>query len=106
MEFQREMRKLDIDLEKVHADDRSSARQMATSRGVVPQLTLSVIYTVAYGFVLWFFLSGQVIVPLDQKTLFGSLLGVLTAAQIQIMNFWFGSSSGSKQKTDAMAAAK
>lgn len=106
MEFQREMRKLDIDLEKVHADDRDSARQMATSRGVVPQLTLSVIYTVAYGFVLWFFLSGQVTVPLDQKTLFGSLLGVLTAAQIQIMNFWFGSSSGSKQKSEAMAAAK
>jgi len=35
--------------------------------------------------------------------MFGGLLGVLSTAQIQIMNFWFGSSSGSKQKTAVMA---
>lgn len=103
MEFKKEMKKLDIDLERVHSEDRDSARDLAKSKGIWPQLTLSIIYTVAYGVVLYLFIGGLVRVPQDQMTLFGSLLGVLTAAQIQIINFWFGSSAGSKQKTEALS---
>jgi hypothetical protein len=33
---------------------------------------------------------------------FNMVLGVLTAGQVQIMNFWFGSSSGSKDKTSKL----
>jgi hypothetical protein len=48
-------------------------------------------------------LSGQVIIPPDIKDMVMTLLGIMTAAQAQIMNFWFGSSSGSKEKTSKLA---
>jgi hypothetical protein len=102
MEFQKEMRKLDIDLERLHAGDRDSARSMVLAKGFLPQLSLSVLYTAAYAVVLYVFIGGHVAVPTSQMTLFGSLLGVLSAAQVQIINFWFGSSSGSKEKTAAL----
>ena len=104
MEFQREMKSLDIEVERLAAGDRDSARKMATATGIKAQLMLSIVYTVAYAAVLYLFIGGHVAVPENQMTLFGSLLGVLSAAQIQIINFWFGSSAGSKAKTEAMAA--
>jgi hypothetical protein len=105
MEFKKEMRKLDIDLEKLHAGDRDSARRMVLAKGFGPQLSLSVLYTSAYAVVLYVFIGGHVMVPPSQMTLFGSLLGVLSAAQVQIINFWFGSSSGSKEKTAKLGAS-
>ncbi|MFT6220702.1 MAG: hypothetical protein ACJA0C_000099 [Candidatus Endobugula sp.] len=36
---------------------------------------------------------------------FTTILGVLTAAIPQILGFWFGSSLGSKQKTESMNRA-
>ena len=36
---------------------------------------------------------------------FATILGVLTAAIPQILNFWFGSSVGSKEKTSGMNEA-
>lgn len=102
-DFQVEMRKLDIDLEKLNVQDRASARDLAKSKGIIPQVTLSVVYTVGYFAVMFFFITGKIQVPPDSKVMFGGLLGVLSTAQIQIMNFWFGSSAGSKAKTEAMA---
>lgn len=104
MEFRKHMKELDIDLERVHAGDRDSARKLAVSRGVWPQVIFSVIYTVGYFAVLYLFVTGRVQINDGMKELVGTLLGVMTAAQIQIINFWFGSSAGSKAKTDALAS--
>jgi hypothetical protein len=56
---------------------------------------------VGYFWLLAELLSGHIQVAEDVRGLVNTLLGVMTAAQIQIMNFWFGSSAGSKAKTDA-----
>jgi len=93
------MKELDLKKEDLHARDRASARDMVKTSGIWPQIVLSVIYTIAYGIVLYCFMTGKLAVPEDQKILFGSLIGILTGAQVQILNFWFGSSSGSKEKT-------
>lgn len=103
MEFDKEMKRLDIDLEKVNAGDRASARELAKETGITPQVILSVVYTVGYFGVLFMFMTGQLNVPEAYASMFSGLLGVLSAAQVQIMNFWFGSSSGSKRKTEALA---
>ncbi len=103
IEFQAEMKRLDIDLEEIHAGDRDSARNLAVKKGMWPQVILSVVYSVGYFVVLFMFMAGKMVIPPEHTTMFGGLLGVLSAAQIQIMNFWFGSSSGSKEKTAAMA---
>jgi len=101
-QFRLDMRKLGVDLARIDAADRNSARRMAKERGIWPQVTLSVVYTVAYGVVLYYFMTGQISVPESQRILFGSLLGFLTAAQTQIFNFWFGSSHGSARKTELL----
>jgi len=105
-QFAKEMKALDVDVMRIDQADRGSARTMAKTNGIWPQVVLSTIYTIAYGVVLYCFMTGKLNVPEDQKILFGSLIGILTGAQVQILNFWFGSSSGSKQKTAALAGAK
>jgi hypothetical protein len=43
-------------------------------------------------------MSGDVEIAANLQSEFNIVLGVMTAAQAQIMQFWFGSSSGSKAK--------
>lgn len=105
LEFKREMKKLDIDLEEIAYKDRDSARELAVKRGLLPQIILSAIYTAGYFGVMYMFMTGKISVPPESKVMFGGLLGVLSTAQIQIMNFFFGSSAGSKAKTDAMTSS-
>lgn len=105
LEFKTKMKQLDIDVFAMEVDDRKSARDLAKVN-MVPQVALSVIYSIGYFILLWQFVSGTVVIPLQNKDLLLPLLGVMTAAQVQIMNFWFGSSAGSKTKdfTPARAA--
>ena len=102
MEFQAEMKALDIDLERIAAGDRDSARALAKSKGIWPQVAISLAYSFGYFGVLSAFMTGNLEVQEIHTSMFNGLLGVLSAAQVQIMNFWFGSSAGSKAKTDAM----
>jgi len=105
-QFDLEMKKLNIDIKRIDQADRGSARDLAKSTGIWPQVVLSVVYTIGYGIVMFNFMAGNVHVQEGQQILFGSLIGILTAAQVQILNFWFGSSSGSKEKTAALAGSK
>jgi hypothetical protein len=94
-DFRVQMKKLDI-------QDRDSARKLAIDTGILPQITLSSIYTVGYFWLMFMLMSGDVKIPVDIQGLVTTLIGIMTAAQAQIMNFWFGSSSGSKEKTKRM----
>ena len=97
------MAELGITEAQVHADDRDSARDMAKAKGMMPQVVMSVVYTVGYFGVLYMFMTGNLEVKPEQHVMFGGLLGILSAAQIQILNFWFGSSAGSAKKTEILA---
>lgn len=92
------MKELGIKEKDLHARDRASARDMAAKTSILPQAVLSGLYTIGYFMVLYMFLTGEVQIADSIKAEFGIVLGVLTAGQVQIMNFWFGSSSGSKDK--------
>lgn len=97
-EFRVQMRELGIREEELHQRDRGSARELAKVN-MWPQIILSSIYTAGYCLVLYAFATGAVNIADTTRAEFNIVLGVLTAAQAQIMNFWFGSSSGSKDKT-------
>jgi hypothetical protein len=97
------MKELGITEQQIHAGDRDSARDLAKDKGIVIQATLSAVYTVGYFGTLFMFIAGYAAVDPDYKGLVMTLLGALGGAQLQIMNFWFGSSSGSKAKTAIMA---
>ena len=100
--WQATMKELDLKEEDLHAKDRASARELAVKTNITPQITLSLLYTAGYIAVLYMFLMGEVAIDESLVSEFNLVLGVLTAGQVQIMNFWFGSSSGSKEKTNKL----
>lgn len=92
-----------VDLQKINAADRNSAREMVKVTGKVPQVALSVVMLVGYFSLLYAMVAGFFDVPEMYTALVAGLIGTLGAGVTQILNFWFGSSSGSKDKDAAMA---
>jgi len=100
-DFDARMKALDVDIMKIAADDRDSARdlQKITRSWVVPVLA-TVTVTGFFAVVFWV-LSGRVTL---ESTLLGFVLGQVSSKAEQVYNFFFGSSAGSKDKTDKLAA--
>jgi hypothetical protein len=100
-EFKVQMKELGIRESELAAKDRADARQMAVAQGILPQITFSGVYTLGYFCLVAAAFSGSIQVPDELRVEFGNAMAFLTAIQLQIMNFWFGSSSGSKEKDKA-----
>lgn len=90
-----------IKIEEITAADRNSARDREIKTGDKTTRVLAYAYTIGY-FVTLGFVMKTGVVP-EMKDIVMVLLGVLTAAQAQILNYYFGSSAGSAQKTALMA---
>lgn len=100
--FKAEMKRLDVDVERIHAEDRASARELGKARGLGPQIALATIFVLGFIYVLGVIFQGQTI-DSDMREIATYVLGILSAGLVQIMNYFFGSSAGSKAKTDQMA---
>ncbi len=98
-QFKKDLKSLDI-------QNTQGARKLAIDTSIAPQVLLSVIYTGGYFWLMFQLISGGVTIPPAIMPMVMTLLGVLTAGQAQIMNFWFGSSSGSKEKTGKLGGKK
>lgn len=105
-DFAVKMRELDIDLEKINQQDRDSARGMAVKTSLIPQMALSVIFISGFVLVLYGVFNGVVQLDDSSQKLAFMLIGILSAGVTQIMNFFFGSSAGSKEKTAKLYAPK
>ncbi len=106
-EMAMKLKELDLEYAKLDAQDRDSARQayaqVATSeyatkldKVVVPVLALGVVG-------LAFTLIGVLMfvnTPQDQQQIIIFALGFITSAAGQVLSFYFGSSQGSKDKTE------
>jgi hypothetical protein len=99
--FKLKMKELDIDLEKISSEDRDSARkmQMETRDWIPRALAISVTFGF-FGILTWLLTKG--VPPTGSETLI-YMLGALGTAWTGIVQFYFGSSAGSKAKTDALA---
>jgi hypothetical protein len=95
-DFKVQMKSLDIDLERISADDRSSARNMQIEvRDWIPR-TLAVGVTLGFfGILVWILIYG---LPETGKESLLLLLGALQTAWTGIVSFYFGSSAGSQKK--------
>ena len=100
-EFKIKMRELDIDVFAIETKDRDSARGLFKVN-IWPQIVLSTIFINGYFVILYMLFSGEVAITDSMRDVVNILLGVLTAAVPQILSFWFGSSLGSKEKTNSM----
>lgn len=99
------VKQLDIDLEKVHAGDRASARDMAVKTGDVwtPRI-VAFLVLIVWGVVQYHVLNK--VVPTEARELVIRMLGTLDAALMAVLYYYFGSSAGSKDKTQALADKK
>lgn len=96
--FKTRMRELGIEEEQLYAKDRGDARAMAQKTTLIPQMVISTIFIAAFTTVLYMVFNKVLSLDETQKTIMIYLLGILSAGMTQVMNFWFGSSSGSKEK--------
>lgn len=101
IDFQKFLKQNNIDLERVHAEDRGGARDMfKATRSRVPAW-LSFVVTVGYFGILLAMMFGKVQLSDSQALLL--MLGSLTTAWGMVMAFWFGTTAGSKDKTEMLA---
>ena len=99
------MKELEIDMEKVHAGDRNSAREMAARTGDVwtPRIMALVVFIV-WGAVNYKLFNGTI--NGDMRELVARALGTLDAVLMAVIYYYYGSSSSSAAKTEAMAGKK
>ncbi len=101
--FAEQMRKLDIDLEKIHAGDRDSARRRQAATGDKTPQVLAYLYTAGFfvllAFLAWAAARGLEIPATIQRTL-DTTLGVMFAMMLASKDYFFGSSSGSRRKDE------
>lgn len=106
-EFQLEMEKLGykklFDLEQLNTQDRMNAREREIKTGDNTNRRLAMVYTIGY-FALLSFACFKGF-PQENKEILNALLGILSAAQLQIMNYYFGSSKSSSDKNDILLSA-
>jgi hypothetical protein len=102
--FKLEMERIGVDLEQIAANDRANARsrEIAT-KDSAPKILATVIVV---GFFATLYTIAFVTIPESAVQPVSILLGALTAMLTQVGNYYFGSSAGSKAKTDLLGAKK
>lgn len=101
IDFQKFLKQNDIDLEKVHAEDRNSARDMLKATGSYVPATLTFFVTIGYFATLFGMLYGWFKTTDSQVMLI--MLGQLGTAWGVTIAFWFGTTRNSQEKTNLLA---
>ena len=102
-QFARDMKALDIDMERINAANTDSARTMqVATKSKVPAI-LAILVTIGFFGILLGMMGGSLAVSEQSALLI--MLGALGAAWGSVINFYFGSSNGSQSK-DAMLLRK
>ena len=95
-EFELNMVKIGIDIEKIAADDRSSARIMKIETGNIMTDIIGVGIMMGFFFILYFMFSN----PDSSNRALDIMLGSLGTMATAVVTFYFGSSAGSRKKDD------
>ncbi|TMV09838.1 hypothetical protein FGK63_01850 [Ruegeria sediminis] len=103
-EFQQEMQRAGIELERIAADDRASARDRQVRTGDwTPTLLGLLIIAGFFGVLAAIFYFG---LPETGGEVLLIMVGALGTMTTQISNYFFGSSAGSKEKQQIIASLK
>lgn len=101
-DFKVQMKSLDIDLERIAAGDRDSARQMQReTRDWTPKALAFFITFGFFGALIWILIFG---IPKNGMEVLLMMLGSLSTSWTGVVQFYFGSSAGSKAKNDLLAS--
>jgi len=113
-QFAVQMKELDLKLSQAFIDDTKDARSVHGGDPKVFKLGVTVLVTFAIGVGAVMWLMYKILVEglkTDPSTvavvftMIGTVVGYLAANAQQVIGYYFGSSAGSKEKSDAMAKA-
>ena len=104
-DFKVRMRELEIEEIRIAGKDRASARELFKV-DKIPQMTLSFVFVSGYFTTLGMMMAGIWVIPVEMRDVIILLLGLMTREIPTIMQFWFGSSSGSKDKGGKLPVLK
>lgn len=105
-EFAVRMRELDVDLERIMAGDKASARDMAAKTSIWPQGLLTSFFALTFGISLSMLLAGLAVFPKEYELTVGTMLGALISEMKGASQFWFGTNRDSAMKNDLLARSK
>jgi len=89
-DFKVQMKQLDIDLERIAADDRNSARNMAIQTHDLTPRILAFVIVVSWGFFQHFIVTHDIVPGMRELVI--RVLGTLDGALMLVLSYYFGSS--------------
>lgn len=96
--FAAKMKELDIEVEKINAGDRDSARKREVAKGGWANPVLAAVIVAGFmSMVMYILVAGLKIQP-EHAALIGTLIGYVSAKADQVVSYYFGSSAGSASK--------
>lgn len=100
-QFKQDMKKLDIDFERIATDDRANARarEIAT-KDWTPKVLATIIVT-GYAILQWYILGHTI--PVTSHDIIIRSLGILEGALLLVLGYYFGSSASSRQKDETIS---
>jgi len=101
-DFKLKMAQLGIDIERIAADDRNSARQREIqAKDSIPGIMALGVTVGFFGLLAWMMAYSP---PDGSKDVLNIMLGALGAAWTSIVSYYFGSSAGSAKMKEIMGA--
>ena len=98
-DFKAQMKQLDVDLERIAADDRASARKREESVGGFAVPAIAAVVIVGFFAAVFASLLGFAQV---ESAMAGTLVGFVAAKAEQVVSYYFGSSAGSAKKNEML----
>lgn len=95
------LKELDVDLEEIAADDRDSARNRQIQLKDPTPALIAIVVIGLWIYVQYFFLNHTF--PEQNEALVMRALGILDGILISVITYYYGSSRGSKQKTEMLS---
>jgi hypothetical protein len=100
-QFKKDMRALDIDLEKVDAEDRANARAREIAlRDPIPRILAIGLFLLLVG-MLYSLVRHEI--PEGNRSAYDIIIGIVSSAVAAVVNYYFGSSAGSRAKDATVA---
>lgn len=100
-EFRSRMKELDVDLDRIHAQDRDSARLRDVQTRDGANFTLAILVSAGFFAVLAAHIFYEI--PETAQTPLNIMLGSLGTGWLSVLTYYFGSSKGSAEKNRMLA---